>query len=310
MRGDDRLIAGARSVASVLGSVVTLGTFDGVHLGHRGLVSRAKARSVALSLPLYAYTFDPLPARVLSAKPPRPLISTTERVRRLLAVGHDRVVLEPFTDELSSLEAEVFVEQYLMRLSPRHVTVGFNFHFGRGRGGSAATLVEAGRAQGFTVDVVPAVEVDGAPVSSSRIRSLLEEGDVAAAARLLGSHHEIVGEVVEGDRRGRTIGVPTANVAVGLEIVPRVGVYATRTTLMSGACFGSVTNVGWRPTFSGKELRVETHLFDFDADLYGQQIRVALVERIRDERKFDGFQALVAQIREDAARARAILSTP
>ncbi|MBI2373486.1 MAG: riboflavin biosynthesis protein RibF [Deltaproteobacteria bacterium] len=308
-RNDERVVLGARSIGDVPGgSVVTLGTFDGVHLGHRALVARARSEADALGLPLFGHTFSPLPSRVLAPdRAPRPLISTPERARRLLLAGVDRVVVEPFDLALAALDPEDFVRDLLMRLSPRHVVVGFNFKFGRDRRGSPQALTAAGRALGFSTDVVPAFELDGLPVSSSRIRGLLEDGDASGAARLLGAPHELFGPVVEGDRRGRLVGVPTANLAPGEELVPRAGVYATVTTLPDGARLPSVTNVGMRPTFGGQELRVETHVLGFEGDLYTKWIRVALVDRIRDERRFDGLEALVAQIRDDMARARAIL---
>ena len=287
-------------------SVVTLGTFDGVHRGHQRLAAQAIARAKQLGVPSVAYTFHPHPAKVLAPQAaPRLLLSTDERVRLLCDLGIDIVVVEPFDTRFASIVADDWVQRYLVEaLRPKHVVVGFNFSYGRGRGGSPEHLRRAGEAYGFSVEVIEAVQHEGEVVSSTRIRAFLEVGDVERAARLLGRPFALNGTVIEGDKRGRTIGFPTANLAPAEEMIPASGVYAPRVALGDGRWFDSVTNVGTRPTFDGKRRLIETHVFDFAGDLYGQTLRVEMVARLRDEQKFDGIDALIAQIEADAVRAR------
>lgn len=302
-----RSIPGARALTAPLpGSVVTAGTFDGVHLGHCALVERAVERARALGLPAVAYTFDPHPAKVIAAaRAPAVLISIEERVRLLGERGIELVVVEPFDPPFSLISADEWIEQYLVRqLAPRHVVVGFNFFYGHRRGGSPAHLVEAGRRLGFTVDVMGPVELEGAVVSSSRVRELIERGEVERAAVLLGRPFALTGRVETGDRRGRTIGFPTANLAPDAEVLPAPGVYAGIATLEDGGRFRAVINIGARPTFEGSGVRVEAHLLGFDGDLYGRPLRLELAHRLREERRFDGVDALVAQIRRDIDEAQ------
>lgn len=303
---DGTVVRGARSIEPLSGSVVTAGTFDGMHLGHRALAELAVRRARALGVVPVAYTFDPHPAKILApTRAPPLLISVEERVRLLLSLGIERVVVEPFDAAFSEVSAEEWVEKYLVeRLAPREVVVGFNFSYGRARGGDPARLAAAGRQHGFSVEIVGPVQHQGEVVSSSRLRALLETGAVEVAAGLLGRNFALTGVVEHGDHRGRTIGVPTANLAPDAELVPRPGVYASRVFLEDGSGWDAVTNIGTRPTFDGRGHRIEAHLFDFDRDLYGQHIRLELVARLRDERRFEGIDALVAQIHADIEAAR------
>ncbi len=305
-----RIVPGARALAAPLtASVVTLGTFDGVHLGHRRLVGRAVEEARARGLPAVAYTFDPHPAKLLAPHAAPPLLATTaERVERLLELGVDLVVLEPFDRAFADLEADTWVARDLVgALHPVHVVVGFNFSYGRGRGGDPAHLVASGARHGFGVEVIDAIEAAGGVVSSTRIRGLLRSGAVQEAAQLLGLAYALSGVVIGGDRRGRTIGFPTANLEVEQELLPAHGVYATRASIDGGPPRPAVTNVGVRPTFDGSAPRVETHLLDFEGDLYGRRLRVELVAHLRPERRFEGLDALVRQIALDAAEARRVL---
>ena len=296
--------------APLAGSVVTVGAFDGVHRGHQALLGRAAALARAEGVPAVAFTFHPHPAKVLAPAAAPPLIvSIEERARLLRAMGMDYVVVQPFDAALAEVSAEAFLRDYLLGpLAPRHVVVGFNFAYGKGRRGDRATLEAAGRAHGFTVDVVAPVEVDGAVCSSTRVRARLLAGDVPGAARLLGRPPFLTGTVVPGDQRGRTIGFPTANVDPEPELLPSAGVYATR-VVWDGQPVGlpSVCNIGRRPTFGGGDVTVEVHVLDFEGDLYGRRLRVELVGRLREERRFDGRGALVAQLHQDVASARAVL---
>lgn len=302
------VVHGALSIEPLSASVVTLGAFDGVHRGHQALVERARQAALRLGLPAVAYTFDPHPAKVLAPKvAPRTLTSMRERVRLLRSYGIDIVIMERFDDAFASLTADEWVDRYLIaQLHPRHVVVGFNFTYGKGRGGSPEHLAAAGSAHGFDVEVVDPVMIEGMVVSSTRVREFLLEGNVEGAAILLGRPFAITGVVVEGDRRGRTLGFPTANIEPDHELLPEHGVYASRVDL-GGEILEGVTNVGKRPTFGGKHVTVESYLFDWSGDLYGKPLRVELIARIREERRFEGAEALKAQLSEDVASARRIL---
>jgi riboflavin kinase / FMN adenylyltransferase len=298
---------GALSIREPLaGSVVTCGTFDGVHRAHQALVSQAVARAKELGATPVAYTFDPHPAKLLApARAPMLLESVEERVRHLGELGIEVVVVEPFDAAFAAVSADEWVERYLVaKLAPKHLVIGANFSYGKARGGDPSHLRHAGERFGFGLDVVSLVRFDGEVVSSSRVRALLQAGEVEAAARLLGRPFAITGLVVEGDRRGRTIGFPTANLSPDAELVPVAGVYASRAELDDGRIIDAVTNIGMRPTFKGLDRRIEAHLLDFEGDLYGRRMRLGLIARLRDEQKFEGIEALTAQIRKDVLAAR------
>ncbi len=291
-------------------SVVVPGNHDGVHLGHQALLAHARDAAVAERLTVVALTFDPHPLRELAPeRAPMPLTTIARRAELLRAAGADHVEIARFDAAYAAQTAEEWVDARLVaELGARALIVGPDFRFGRDRGGDLARLEELGRARGFVVDVASEVRLPGTGerVSSTAVRSSLMRGDVKHAAALLGRAHQVDGVVVEGHRRGRTIGFPTANLAPDPILLPFDGVYAVRMQLPGGAWSDGVANLGTRPTFAaGRSL--EAHLFDFEGDLYGARVSLAFVERIRDERKFDGPEALVAQIRRDAEAARALL---
>jgi riboflavin kinase / FMN adenylyltransferase len=293
-------------------SAVTVGNFDGVHRGHQALVAAARARADSHGGSCVALTFDPHPARVLQPdRPLRRLMTEAQRAECLAALGVDVLALLPFTPELAALSPEEFATKVLAdALRAKAVVVGEDFRFGKGRAGDVAALEALGQRLGFAVVAVEPVLDGGLPVSSTRIREALVEGDVVAAASLLGRPYFVEGEVVRGEGRGRTIGIPTANLAVENEILPKGGVYAARVGRAGEPhepARPAVVNLGRRPTFGGRELTVEAHMLDFEADLYGQRLRVFFEARLRDEQAFPGKDALVAQIRADVAAARAIL---
>jgi riboflavin kinase/FMN adenylyltransferase len=274
---------------------VAIGTFDGVHLGHREVIAGADT----------VLTFDPHPLEVLRPdKMPRLLTPFPIRRDLIAGLGVEELVVIPFDHDFSQKPAEQFVREVLVdRLTAEQVSVGENFHFGKGQGGHPDLLRSHDE---FETRVVPMVEVDGQPVSSTRIRKLLEEdGDAAGASRLLGSPFLAEGEVVEGDRRGRELGMPTANVVPDPKLVtPANGVYAAWAHGHPAA-----VNVGVRPTFdSDRGVLIEAHLLDFAGDLYGQTLRVAFIERLRGEKRFDSADELVAQMRRDVEQAREIAS--
>jgi riboflavin kinase/FMN adenylyltransferase len=299
---------------------VTIGNFDGVHLGHQALILRA--RELAAAAPAgdgqtAMVTFDPHPFAIL--RPDKPLLKLTtppERLALAAALGVDVGVTHPFTAETARMEAHEFVELLVQNLGMKGLVVGPDFALGRNRSGDIPTLRAFGREFGFEVEVVAPVEADGRIPRSSAVRDLLQEGDVETAARLLGRPYAISGEVRLGDQRGRTIGVPTANVAPPADkLLPANGVYATVARLCTPAwaySFPSVTNIGVRPTVDGFHHRVEAHLLHFPPpelpdNLYGQSLTLDLIARLRGETRFESLDALVAQIQADIRRARAIL---
>jgi riboflavin kinase/FMN adenylyltransferase len=292
-------------------AVVTIGNFDGVHLGHLALVERAREEAGRRGVPTVALTFDPHPAAVLrAAGAPALLQSLDERVATLRAHGCERVEVLRFDAELATLSAEAFVEDLLVgRLGAEHVVVGENFRFGAGAGGDVALLRSLGERLGFEVDAVGLVDAGDGPVSSSALRALLGAGDLPAVARGLGRAFTLSGEVVHGEGRGRTIGVPTANVAVQPgRALPADGVYACWATPEGEGRLPAVVNVGWRPTFDGTTRTVEAHLLvDGAPDLYGRSLELAFVARIRGEERFDGVEALLARIGHDIEAARGLL---
>lgn len=312
IEGSDQPPEGAR------GCVLTVGNFDGLHLGHRALIARVIERGRQLGRPTILYTFDPHPRRVLLPDEPLPLLMTWDQLAAgLEGEGIDYLVRERFTQAFAALSPEEFLRDVIAeRLAPREVFVGRDFHFGKGRAGSGEMLVARGPALGIRVELLAQVRAGGADVSSTRIREALARGDVAEARLCLGRPYAVWGRVVEGDRRGRTLGFPTANLAPENEIVPANGVYATRVRLFDpttsrpgGESLPAVTNVGTRPTFAPGRVLVETHLLDFSADLYGRRMELAFHARIREERRFSGPQELARQIAADAEQARRTLRT-
>lgn len=292
------------------GSVVTIGNFDGVHLGHRALVERTIARAHELGCRTVALTFDPHPTAVLRPEHvPLALQGLDERVAMLGASGIDHVEVVRFDAALAALAPDAFVADILVaRLGARAVIVGENFRFGRGASGDVATLRALGTGHGFDVEALTLVGDDGAAWSSSALRAQLALGDVAAVAAGLGRAFTVTGEVVHGAGRGRTIGIPTANVALAPgRALPADGVYAAIASAPSGR-WPAVVNIGLRPTFDGVGRTVEAHLLDADLDLYGQSLTLAFVARLRPEQRFDGPEALVARIRQDVEDARNALS--
>jgi len=294
------------------GSVVCIGAFDGLHLGHRALVRHAAARARALGLATVALSFEPLPREFFApADPPPRLTLARAKFEGLRELGADLVGLLRFDARLASMPAEDFVREVLARrLSAREVWIGPDFRFGKGRTGDFALLQTLGAELGFTAQSIPPVLVDGERVSSTRIRGALAGGDFDTVARLLDRRYAIAGRVVRGKQLGRTLGYPTANLRYGGKRPPLQGIFATRVHGVGDAPIASVSSFGTRPTVAGVEPLLEAHLFDFDGDLYGQRIAVEFIARLRDELTFTDLPALVAQMHRDAAQARDLLSTP
>lgn len=290
------------------GCSVAIGNFDGVHVGHVAVLRAAHAARP--DLPLAALTFEPHPREHFRPEdPPFRLTLLPAKARALAAAGARIVYAVRFDAALAALEAEEFVEQVLHRgVGAKHLACGADFAFGHRRGGDVAFLGRAAEARGIGLTVVPHVADASGPISSSRIRRVLQDGYPERAARKLGRWWEIWGVVSHGDKRGRLLGFPTANIALNGHLEPARGVYAVRVRLADGRVVDGVANIGRRPTVEGTELRVEAHLFDFAGDLYGQEIAVGLVSYLRPEQRFASLDELRAQIAADSAAARAALA--
>lgn len=294
------------------GSVVCIGAFDGLHLGHQALVRHAVARARERGVPAVALTFEPLPREYFARPtPPARLQSTRARIEGLYSLGVDTVGILRFGASLSAMPAEDFVATVLRDdLRVAEVWVGPEFRFGCARGGDLDLLRSMGARIGFDAGAIAPVQVDGERVSSTRVRAALAGGRFDAAARLLGRPYTIAGRVVRGRQLGRTLGYPTANLRLPRATPPLAGIFATRVHGLGPAPLPSVSSLGTRPTVGGVEPLLETHIFDFDADIYGRRIEVEFVAKLRDELKFDGLDALVAQMDRDAGQARDILDLP
>lgn len=289
-------------------AVATIGNFDGVHLGHRAIFRKVVEEARKIAGTATVVTFNPHPLKFLAPERAPLLINTyAERERLIAASCIDLLVCLPFTAELAAMPAADFVEEVLVRrLGLQRLIIGYDYAFGRDREGDAAFLREAGQRCGFIVEELPPIARDQAVYSSTRIRQLLSDGAVEAAAELLGRHFTLEGEVVHGAGRGKGLGFPTANIRTEKEILPREGVYAVK--VRRGETFlDGVANIGRNPTFGAKELSVEVFLFDLDQPLYGETLRLYFLFRLRDEETFASSEALCVAIGNDVARARALL---
>lgn len=290
------------------GASAAIGNFDGVHLGHQAVLDLARRPG----LPLGVVTFEPHPRQWFApdAAPFR-LMNAQARAHRLELLGVDRLFELPFDAWLASRTPEEFVEVLVGDLGLSHAVVGADFRFGKGRTGSTETLATIGRAAGLEVTVAPMVEVEGGEVSSTAIRRALSEGRPRDAARMLGHWHRIEGPVIHGEKRGRELGYPTANLSMEGLHLPRFGVYAVRADVLDGPHKGGyhgAASIGVRPMFGTNQPNCETFLFDFAGDLYGATLSVALVDFLRPEATFDGLPALIRQMDDDCARAREALA--
>lgn len=294
--------------------VAAVGNFDGVHLGHASIARRLVARARALGLPAVAVTFHPHPAAVLRPEAaPTPLTTPRRRAELLAALGVDAVLVQPADRRLLMQEAEAFYTDMLRgRLAARSLVEGTDFHFGAGRRGDVALLERLCAADGVDLEVVPPVTHDGAAVSSSRLRRLIATGEIATANRMLTAPYRITGRVVEGAKRGRTLGFPTANLAAIATLLPAGGVYAAqaRVTTTDGeqALWPAAVHVGPNVSFGATEIAVEVHLLGYRGDLYGTILHVDFLERLRDTRSFSAVAELVAQLTLDAARAAEVVA--
>ncbi len=295
---------------SLRGSIVALGNFDGFHLGHQAVVSRAVARAFHERRPVIVATFDPHPVTFFKPDLPPFRLTTLDQRERLFAhAGADAMLVFEFNRELASMEAEHFVSEVLARqIGAAGVITGDDFSFGKGRTGDVALLKTLGAQHGIAAEAVPQVVLYGERISSGRIREELIAGDTGKATHMLSRDYAIEGVVQPGDRRGRELGFPTANLELGDYQRPKYGIYAVRVTLEDGREIPGVASLGVRPTFEPPRELLEAHLFGFDGDLYDTRIDVALHAFIREEMKFDGIEALVSHMNEDEAKARHLLA--
>ena len=292
------------------GSVVTIGTFDGMHVGHQALLARLKEHGTRLSRPVMVLTFEPMPREFLlgTDQAPARLTSCRERWRILERLGCDFLWLLRFGPSLQCLSGEAFAGMLAEELRTPLVVVGHDFRFGRNGEATAATLSAAGQRLGFEVDVLAPVAVDGERVSSSGVRSALAAADFAQVRRWLGRPYSMTGRVVQGNRLGRSLGFPTANLQIERRRPPVHGIFAVRVHGAAGGPLPGVASLGTRPTVDGAHTLLEAHVFDFAGDLYGREIEVEFVAKLRDEEHFPTVEALVEQIHRDAAQARRILN--
>jgi riboflavin kinase / FMN adenylyltransferase len=307
----ERLDGGSAVPAHLRGGVVALGNFDGFHLGHQAVVGRAIDRARAAGRPALVATFDPHPVRFFRPEtPPFRLTTLDQRARLFADAGADAMIVFRFDAALAGLTADAFVTERLVGLiGASGVVTGEDFTFGKGRSGNVQVLAVLAAAHGFAAETVAPVSLDGTPVSSSRIREALQAGDCATAARLLTRPFRIEGPVRHGDKRGREIGYPTANIALDRYLRPRYGIYAVRGLLPDGRVLDGAANLGVRPTFEPPIELLEVHFFDFAGDLYDQMIEVEFQAFLRPEAKFNSLDALTGQMDADCAQARALLGS-
>jgi riboflavin kinase/FMN adenylyltransferase len=290
------------------GCAVTIGTYDGIHLGHQALLGRVREHAARLEAAAVLLTFEPTPREYLvSADPPARLTSLRERWRILTPLQLDYLWLLRFGEALRNLSAEGFAQLLVRELAPRVVVVGHDFRFAKHGEATAPILAKAGRRLGFEVEVLPAVTLEGERISSSGVRAALAAGDFERARRWLGRPWSMRGRVQPGKRLGARLGFPTANVPLERRRAPVAGIFAVRVHGVDDAARAGVASLGTRPTIGGTEALLEAHVFDFDADLYGREIEVEFVARLRDEERFATLEALTAQMERDAAAARRIL---
>ncbi|HEY58508.1 MAG TPA: bifunctional riboflavin kinase/FAD synthetase [Anaerolineae bacterium] len=294
------------------GAWLTIGAFDGVHLGHRAIIEPFVAEAHAAGAPAVVLTFFPHPSVVLQRQQRPFYLSTPEEKAELLgALGVDVVITHRFNRRVAALSARAFMERLKAHLGLRMLWVGYDFALGRNREGDIPTLKRLGEELGYQVHVMEAVTLNGEVISSSRIRTLLSAGQVEEAARLLGRPYQVTGKVVQGDGRGRQLGFPTANLKIwARRMVPGPGVYVAQARLADGGTWGAVVNVGVRPTFEAQPRApwVEAHLLGFQGDLYGRCLTLAFLHRLREERPFPSPEALAEQIRRDVRRAEEMLA--
>lgn len=295
-------------------AVLTIGTFDGVHTGHTAILDKVKSEALSCNGESVVITFHPHPRRILSnADAPALLTSLEERIDRFNVIGIDHLVIVAFDPVFSALSANDYIKEFLVNLfHPKVIVIGYDHRFGQGRTGDYALLKEMGTAFGYTVCEIPEKMLDASRISSTHIRHALLGGDLSTANSLLSYPYQLQGEVIEGDKLGRTLGFPTANLALNDsdKLIPASGVYAVKVELNQKGLIRHETgmmNIGYRPTVNGRERRIEVHIFNFDEDIYHQTLKVSLIAYTRKEMKFSGLDTLKQQLRQDKLDIAALL---
>ena len=306
-----KTIFGLENYPKERSSIVTVGTFDGVHIGHQSIIKRLVDSAKATEKTSVLLTFYPHPRMVLQSDVPMQLIQTIEeRQAALEKIGLDILVIHPFTESFSRMDAEQYVKEVLVKqLNVHKIVMGYDHRFGRNRNANIDDMHDFGAIYDFEIEEISATEVEAIAVSSTKIRNAILEGNMKKATAFLGRNFELSGEVVHGEKRGRSLHYPTANIDLknAHKILPKHGVYLVKSSLEGKSFFGMM-NIGDKPTFEGKNTSVEVHFFDWSQDLYGKHIRVELLERIRDEQKFDSAEKLQMQIQADEAVCRSIIN--
>jgi riboflavin kinase/FMN adenylyltransferase len=290
--------------------VLTIGNFDGVHLGHQAIFRMIKERAKQKNGTSMVFTFEPHPLTVIAPeRAPKLLTTFKDKISLIKAYGIDVTICANFTSEFANIKAEDFVRDILSKkIGVKEVFIGSNYHFGKGRKGNPELLKEMGKECGFRVKIVEEIKLNDTPLSSSKIRSLIAKGKVREAAAFLGRNYSVEGVIIEGAKRGRSLlNIPTANISTTNELLPKDGVYAV-TVNLEGKTYGGAVNIGCNPTFREKKFSFEVHILDFDADILGRTIRINFIERIRDEMKFSKVEELGAQMRRDIENIRQLLS--
>jgi riboflavin kinase/FMN adenylyltransferase len=288
--------------------VVTIGNYDGLHLGHQAIIKRVIELAKEGKGEAVVLTFEPHPVKFFHPELQIPLITPYRKKMMLLTqYGVDVTINLPFTGEIARMSAKEFIQKIVQRhIGPRWVVVGFNFTFGKGRTGTSEELKKIGESLGFSVEIIPPFHVDGEVVSSTRIRELIARGEIQEANRMLGGNFFMLGKVIHGHARGKGLGFPTANLEITQDLYPNDGVYAA-TVMVDERRYDGVVNIGTNPTFDDEQLAVEVFLFDYQGDLYGKELQVALIDKIRAEQTFPSVELLVHQIEKDIQRAKEIL---
>lgn len=297
--------------APFVNAVLTVGNFDGLHLGHQALLRKVKERTEARGGTSVVFTFEPHPVKVLKGKH-LPLITPFPRKMELMAEqGINVAVCPPFNQKFAQITAEEFIKEILIKkIGMKEIVVGYDFAFGKKREGNIDVLKDWGKEWGFQVHVVGPIKINGIIVSSTKVRELIMAGAMEKVKELLGRYYQVTGRVIKGKNRGgRLLGIPTANLALVNEVFPKPGVYAVE-VIYQGKRYQGVANIGFNPTFGNKTLSVETHILDFNQDIYGEVIKLNFVKRLRDEKKFTTLGGLVSQIKKDIETARQVLSVP
>jgi riboflavin kinase/FMN adenylyltransferase len=289
-------------------AVVTIGNFDGVHLGHQAIFKRVMERAGEIGGKSVVYTFDPHPLKILAPEQSLNLICAFKKKMELIAkYGIDMTVCADFTREFARMHPRDFAQKLMAGLGMDTVVVGHDYSFGHGKTGTIEYLTKMGKELGFIVEVIDAVVMDNERISSTIIRELIDTGDINKSNRFLNRCYSIAGKVVSGYKRGKAIGFPTANLDTPYEVIPAVGVYAVLVSVKGGDMLDGVVNIGYNPTFDRDDFIVEVHLLNYDNDIYGVETEIYFIERLRDERNFENVAQLQAQIKEDIQKASSIL---